>query len=168
MPENRTPHRAEEPRRRRRKVALFLTGTMLVGGGIAYAYWTASGSGTGSASTNDEVNAITVNQTSTVSNLRPGYSAQTLEGDFDNPNDEPVYISSVTAAVQSVVDGGGDTIDGCDSSDYTIGGTATVNAEIPTGTSQGSWSGLTIQFNNKNSNQDACRGAVVKLAYTAD
>ncbi len=41
-----------------------------------------------------------------------------------------------------------------------------VDAEVPAGTSQGSWSGATIKFNNKATNQDACKGATVNLAYT--
>ena len=41
-----------------------------------------------------------------------------------------------------------------------------VNAEVPAGTNQGSWSGATIRFNNKNVVQDACKGATVNLAYT--
>lgn len=146
---------------KKRTVALVTAGAVLVMGGIAFAYWTNTGSGTGSASTGSN-NSIAVHQTSTVTGLAPGLPAQTLSGDFDNPNDTPVYITAVTATVS-----GTDTA-GCDETNYTIAGSAPVNAEIQPGTAQGSWSGLTIEFNNKPAvNQDACKNAVVSIAYSA-
>lgn len=146
-------------------VAMFLVVAIA---GAAYAYWTAIGDGEGSAATGSVDEAVVVNQTSTISNLRPGGAAQTLSGDFDNPNDEPVYIASVTAALDSVVDGNGDPVAGCTTADYTLtGATMTVNAEIPTGDSQGAWTGATVEFNNTASNQDACQGANLVITYTA-
>lgn len=128
----------------------------------AFAYWTNAGSGTGSASTGT-TSSITVNQTSTVSGLAPGLAAQALSGNFDNPNSGPVYVASVTAVVSST-----DKV-GCGATDYTIAGTATVAASVAAGTAVGSWSGLTIQFNNKaGTNQDACKGAAVTITYTAN
>ena len=41
----------------------------------------------------------------------------------------------------------------------------TVNAEIAAGTGKGLFTGATIKFNNKATNQDACKGAPVNLAY---
>ena len=59
---------------------------------------------------------------------------------------------------------------GCDATDYTLANAAsTVGAEIPVGDDQGDWGDTdtpTIKFNNKVTNQDACKGAVVNLAYT--
>jgi galactokinase len=74
-----------------------------------------------------------------------------------------VYVTTVTATVT------GTDKAGCGPTDYTIGGTATVNAEVPAGTGVGSWSGLTIAFNNKPAvNQDVCKDAVVSIAYVAN
>ncbi len=78
-----------------------------------------------------------------------------------------MYVASVTASISSVTDANGDPID-CDSSDYTLAGAVmTVGVEIPSGNAQGAWSGATLAFNNKASDQDACKGAVVHLAYSA-
>jgi Tfp pilus assembly major pilin PilA len=130
-------------------------------GGAAYAFWTNTGSGTGTATTGSN-NPITVNQTSTITGLAPGAPAQTLSGTFDNGNNSNVHITAVTATVT------GTNTPGCDASDYTIGGSAPVNADIPPGTGVGTWSGLTIQFNNKPTvNQDACKNAVVSIQYSA-
>jgi hypothetical protein len=128
----------------------------------AIAYWTQSGSGTGSASTGSTA-GITVNQTSTISNLYPGGPAQTLSGNFDNPNDSAVQVHSVHVTVS------GTDKDGCDASDFSIGGSATVDGEVPKGTGKGSWSGLTIAMVDKPTvDQNACKSANVSLSYTSD
>jgi hypothetical protein len=134
---------------------------LLVGAGAAFAYWTNSGTGAGDADTGTNV-AIVVNQTSTVTGMAPGVAAQSLSGNFDNPNAGPVYVAAVTATVT------GTDMPGCGATDYTIAGTATVAAQVPAGTGVGSWSGLTIQFNNKAGvNQDVCKNANVVIAYAS-
>ena len=138
------------------------TVVLLVGAGAAFAYWTNSGTGTGDADTGTNA-AIVVNQTSTVAGMAPGVAAQALSGNFDNPNTGPVYVAAVTATVT-----GTDKL-GCGATDYTIAGTATVGAQVAAGTGVGSWSGLTIQFNNKAGvNQDVCKNAAVDIAYASN
>ncbi len=152
----------------KRKTAWIVTVALVLAvGGTAYAYWTASGSGTGTASTGT-TSALTVVQTSTVSGIHPGDSAQTLSGNFDNPNPGPIYVGTVTASIGSVTKAGGAPAGTCDASDYTLGSAVmTVDAEVPAGSGTGSWTGATIRFNNKPAiNQDACKGATVNLAYT--
>lgn len=134
----------------------------LLGVGVAFAYWTNSGTGTGDADTGTNV-AIVVNQTSTVTGMAPGVAAQALSGNFDNDNAGPVYVAGVTASVSSTDK------TGCTAADYTIAGTATVATQVAAGDGVGSWSGLTIQFNNKPGvNQDACKNAVVTIAYVSN
>lgn len=143
-----------------KKKILAATAALLVSGGAAFAYWSSVGSGTGAAGTGTNQSVI-VNQTNTVSGLAPGLAAQPLSGNFHNPNPGPVYVSAVTAVVT------GTDKTGCTASDYTIAGTAAVDAEVPAGSGVGAWSGLTIQFNNKAVNQDACKNAAVSISYTA-
>ena len=146
----------------KKTVAIAAAVLLIVGGGAAFAYWTNSGSGTGQATTGSN-QTIVVHQTSTVTGLAPGLPAQTLSGNFDNPNTSPVYVTSVTASIT------GTDKTGCDASDYTIAGSAPVAAEVPAGSAVGSWTGLTIAFNNKPAiNQDACKDAVVAIAYTTN
>jgi len=57
---------------------------------------------------------------------------------------------------------------GCSASDFVIGGTGTVAAEIPSGNGQGAWSGLTLSMTDTGANQDACKGATITIAYTAN
>jgi len=150
---------------RKRLVVIVTAVLLLTGGGIAFAYWSAGGAGTGSATTGTSV-AITANQTSTVTSMGPGDSAQTLSGDFTNTNSGPVYVTSVVASISSVTKAVGAPSGTCDATDYTLANaTMAVGAEVPAGTGVGSWSGATIKFNDKATNQDACKGATVNLAY---
>jgi len=150
----------------KRAVVLAVALVMLVGG-VAYAYWTVGGSGTGTASTGSTVD-VTVVQTSTVTGLAPGGAAQTLSGNFNNTNSGPVFIGTVTASISSVTKATGAPAGTCDATDYTLSNAAmTVNTQIPAGSGVGAWTGATIAFNNKAAvNQNACKGATVNLAYT--
>ena len=140
--------------------------TVLAGGGAAFAYWTAGGSGTGSGATAAGSSNVTVVQTSTVTAMQPGDTAQTLTGKFNNPNTGPAYVATVTASIASVVKDAGAVTGDCDATDYTLANAAmTVNAEVPAGSNVGNWTGATIKFNNKATNQNQCKGATVNLAY---
>ena len=144
-----------------RKTALVLGAVLLVSsGGAAYAFWTSTGAGTGTAQSGTTV-AVVVNQTSTVAGLAPGLPAQSLAGNFDNPNAGPVYVATVTATVT------GTDKAGCGPTDYTIAGTAPVGVQVANGSGVGAWTGLTIQFNNKGTNQDVCKNALVTIAYAS-
>lgn len=132
----------------------------------AYAYWTAGGSGTGSGAAGTTVGLVP-NQTTTLNPMYPGDSAQTISGNFDNSNDGPVFVSTVTASIASVTMAAGAPAGTCDASDFTLSSPVmNVNAEVPAGNGKGSFSGATIHFNNKPAaNQDACQNATVTLAY---
>ena len=98
--------------------------------------------------------------------MSPGDTAQTLSGTFTNTNSGPVYVTSVVASISSVTKAGGAPAGTCDATDYTLANaTMAVGAEVPAGTGVGSWSGATIKFNDKVTNQDACKGATVNRAY---
>jgi hypothetical protein len=145
-----------------------IAAVLVAGGGAAFAYWTAAGSGTGTGSTGTNA-ALTIVQTSTISNLRPGGAAQTLSGNFTNPNDSPTYVANVIATVGTVTKATGAPAGTCDATDYTItGGTMLVGTQVPSGTTQGAWTGATVAFNNKATSQDGCKGAAVTFNYTSN
>lgn len=149
-----------------RKTAVIAAATLLVVGiaGAAFAYWTAGGSGTGTAATGTST-PISAVQTSVVGNMRPGDAAQTLSGNFTNSTAGPVYVTSVTASIASVFQGGVVAV-GCDATDYTLASAVmTVGHEVAAGTGVDAWTGATVKFNNKVTNQDACKNATVNLAY---
>jgi hypothetical protein len=150
---------------KKKKIGLMVTALVLTGG-AAFAYWTAGGSGTGSAATGSSA-PLTAVQTSTVTAMGPGDSAQTLTGSFNNPNGGPAWVATVTASIASVTQAANAT-GTCDSTDYTLANPImTVGAEVASGNGKGTWSGASIKFNNKPTvNQDGCKGATVNLAYT--
>ncbi len=151
--------------KRKRTVLLALVAVLAISG-AAFAYWSAGGSGTGSGSTASGTSALTVNQTTVLTPMYPGDSAQTISGNFNNNNSGPVYVNTVTASIASVTKAAGAPAGTCDATDYTLANaTMTVNASVPAGSGQGSWTGATIKFNNKGTAQDACKGATVNLSY---
>lgn len=153
--------------RRGIKVAAVAGGLVLIGS-AAFAYWTQSGTGTGSASTGTTA-AITVNQTTTINGLAPGVAPLTLSGDFTNPNTATVHVATVAVTVTSVTKAAGAPAGPCTAADYEIlGSPMTVNADVVSGTHVGSWTGATIAFkNDPAASQDGCKGATVTLGYTS-
>lgn len=153
--------------RKRLSIALGLILTLALAGG-AFAYWTQTGSGSGSATTSTAT-SLTVHQTgAAITTLYPGGPAVTLSGNFDNPNVGPVHVSSVTAVVHTFSSQADAGKPACTQADFAIGGSATVNADIPAGNNQGSWTGLTIGLLNTTYNQDNCKNVSVTIDYTAN
>lgn len=150
-----------------------LTAGVLLGGGMAAAFWTTTGSGTGSGTVGTDA-GVTVAQNSSVTGLVPGGAAQAL--DFTVTN------SSATTDVQitSVVIGFGTFAAGCSAADFTIvqpskpsvgtpvsiagGGNAAFTSAAGAGPTAGT--GASIQMVNRAVNQDGCKLASVPLTYT--
>jgi hypothetical protein len=155
---------------RKKSLAAFLGATIAIAGvGVAYAYWTGGGSGTGSASTGTG-QEIVANQTSKISDMRPGDSPQSLSGNFDNFNAGPIFVNVVTVSIADVIKADGASDGPCSAADYTLlNPEMVVNAQIDAGEAVGSWGypekTATIQFNNTEDNQDGCKGARVVLSY---
>jgi hypothetical protein len=153
--------------RRRGRILAIAAVAVVALAGVAAAYWTQGGSGVGSAGTGNTV-GITVNQTSVIGGLFPGGPAQSLSGNFNNPNAGNVYVGTVTAIVQPGWTSQTDlTKPKCTAADFVIGGSAPVNAEIAPGNGVGAWSGLTIAMTDSATNQDNCKGLSVPVNYTA-
>jgi hypothetical protein len=152
----------------RARVGQILAVVVLLGiGGVAFAYWSQGGSGSGSA-TAGTASAITINQTGSPSGLYPGGPAAALAGTFTNTNASAVSISSVTAAVRAFTS---NTVDAtkpdCTQADFAIAGTSGANV-VPAGTGVGSWSGLTVRMLDNGLNQDNCKSVAITIDYTAN
>ena len=155
--------------RKTQKTTAVVGGTIaaVLVGGIAFAYWTASGSGTGSASTSAGTSNLTVEQTSVITDMYPGDEPQAIEGTVTNNADNSAYVTQVVVSIESVDKADGAAAGDCDASDYTLSdATMLVGVDVASGDVQ-AFSGATIQFNNKLTNQDPCKGATVNLAYAA-
>ncbi len=143
---------------------LALTGT----GGLAYAYWTQGGSGTGTAASDTTVDVV-VNQTGVLTAMYPGQGTQPLSGTFTNPNPGPIFVSSVTAVVRPFISQTVIAKPACTEADYAITGTSSING-IPAGdevVSGSTWSGLAVELVNRATNQDNCKNVVIDIDYIA-
>ena len=135
---------------------------------VAFAFWTGVGTGTGQAQTGTTGQALTVKQTGPPTGLVPGGPVATLSGNFDNPNNSPVFVGSVQAQISGLTPGPIQNPNerACSVNDYAlVNPTTVVNANIPSGNAQHFWSGITIRMLNT-PDQDNCKGATVTLDYT--
>jgi len=149
--------------KRNRKIVAGAAVVGLIAAGAAYAFWTAGGAGTGTAAAAADGAPLVIVQTSPITGLTPGGTAKPLSGNINNPNQFAVPVAGITAVVSGVVPATC-TVDNFAITGY---GDATPVAGIPSGTAQGSWSGLAIQLVNKvGVNQDICKGAAITVAYT--
>lgn len=144
---------------------------VVAGGGAAYAYWTTSGSGTGTGSTTAGVtNQLSFVQTP-ISAMYPGDSQQNLSVTVTNTSGENAYVTSVKAYITTDKTG-------CTGADFLLGGNAApstaATAVALTWTAQdlakstgNDVATSTIQFYDTGANQDACKSAAVTINYVA-
>jgi hypothetical protein len=137
--------------------------------GVAFGWWSTTGSGSDTAATTDGVVDVLTFDTSTINDMYPGDSSQNFSVTVTNTDAaESVYVDTVNVYV---------TTDqaGCDGSDFLIDGaeapstlaTAVELTWVDQELAAGEFDDATgsIQFNNKAENQDDCKDAVVTLNY---
>lgn len=150
--------------------------------GIAYAYWTTSGTGVGTATTGAG-QAVTVTQlAANPSGLAPGGAAQPIPFKITNPAANPLHIATVTITVSSVNytnaagAGTGSTAADhpagfpavtCSDTDFDITQPTAINQDLANGDTSFDPSGATIAMINKVTNQDDCKNTTVHLAFAA-
>lgn len=116
-----------------------------------------------SASSDDRLSVV---QTSTMVGLAPGVAPAPITGRLVNHSDESTHVFAVDVTITAVTPSG--PVGACGPSDYRLSGTRMrVGRTLgPGGTTP--FTGATIGFRNKTSNQDACKGATIHLLYTAN
>jgi len=153
------------PTKSRRSLVIGSVAALLLIGGVAFAYWTNSGSGTGSATTGTNT-AITIVQTSSSATLYPGGAPSTLSGTFNNPNTSPVYVNDLTATLASVSGSVG--TPACTIADYAlVTDTISVDGQVAVDDTT-AWSGIQVRMLNSSTNQDACKNATINLSYSSN
>jgi hypothetical protein len=117
-------------------------GILAVSGTAAFAYWTATGTGSGTASTAATSNNLTITQAAFAGTaLVPGGTAQTISGTIGNTNTFPAPVTSFTAVTNLTT-----------ASTVPAAGSSTFTGKI--------------QLTDEATNQDACKGATVTLSYS--
>jgi hypothetical protein len=145
---------------------------VLSGTGVAYAYWTTSGTGSGTAATSAGAANLTITQDTTLAAMFPGDSPQTFSATVLNNAANSATVASLGAYITT-------NKVGCDGTDFLINGSSTGSIGSPTSlgwtsteiaaAGQASTNGTdTVQFNDKvSTNQDICKAAVVTIHYVA-
>ncbi|WP_145726224.1 hypothetical protein [Nocardioides sp. J9] len=144
-----------------KKKAAVVGGTVavLVTGGVAFAYWTSTGTGTGSAEVGTSLD-WTVEIDAVSGTLAPGSGP--VEVDFHVTN-ESDGVQNLQGAVATVVD----TSDpGCTAADFAISNTSVTTGDVASsGTVDGTFE---LEMLNRAVNQDACKGATVNLQVSVN
>jgi hypothetical protein len=128
------------------------------------------GSGSGSADgggVGGPQNSLTIIQTSVNTGIVPGAPATPLAGTITNHGSTSMQIAAVTVAIDRVAKVPGAAEGVCDASDYLL-----QDAVMPVGVTlapgqAAAFSGASIAFSLKGTNQDACKSATLTLRYTS-
>lgn len=165
-----TKSSVQKRRRSRRRAALVLVPTVagVFIAGTAFAYWSTTGSGTGTSATGTS-QAVTVTQLGTVTGMAPGGADVPVNFRINNPQTTAQRIASVTVAVGTITKNSDNSpASGCTSADFAITQPTAINADIPgSGGTDFSPSGAAIHMINSSSNQDGCKDVKVNLTFTA-
>ena len=139
-------------------VAVSAAATLVVGGGVAFAYWTTSGSNTASADVATDVSASLTVTPSAITGLFPGGSAQDVTVVVANPSTTDVRYSNVAVQLVST-DKPGCTVD-----NFQLTPVAIAPQILNAGASSGPIVPATIAMLETGVNQDVCKNAAVTLS----
>jgi hypothetical protein len=153
-------------RNRRFTITAVITVLLLAaGGGTAFAFWTASGSGTGVASTGTSA-AFTVTSTApTGGPLTPGGTSETIAFTVTNPGTGSQKLSSIAASVATGTGAAWTAVAGCSALDYSVGTPTITYGEIAGGATLSGT--VTLTMIDRAASQDACKTASVPLYFAA-
>jgi hypothetical protein len=155
--------------KRRAVVAAATTSVVVLGVTAAYAYWTSSGTGSGTAAAGTSTTVTVLQTNATITGLSPGGTAVALSGAFDNSasGSTPVKVGPVTATSVTVDSGHSACVPGNMTTGNIVMGGSDPGAPhtLATGTPVDAWSGLTIRLAETGANQDPCKGATFTINY---
>ena len=151
---------------KKKSAALVTAGviTVAVVGG-AYAYWTTTGSGTGSATTGTSTDFVVTTDAATGNLLTPGGPTQTVAFHIQNTNSGAQYLTAVAVTVANPNGSAWTSVSGCSAADYSVGTPVFTPGQIASGSTLDGT--VTISMNNLGSNQDGCKNAAVPLYVSA-
>jgi hypothetical protein len=151
----------------------------LVGGGVAYGYWSTTGSGSGTANTSAGNSNLSVQQGAIPANLAPSVAPASVPGTITNNAPNSAYVDQLTVTITGVDAAHAAT---CTAADYglTTDGAALakssasqtivldVQQELASGGSV-SFPSFKIGFaNDASAAQNGCKGAVPQLSFSTN
>lgn len=138
----------------------------LASSGVAYAYWTTSGNGSGSAVTGTSSLFVVTTGAAGGGLLTPGGPSDTVGFQVQNTNSGIQHLTAVAVTVATATNGTWNSVTGCSSADYTVGVPTFTAGDLAPGASATGTVTITM-INNPASSQDGCKGATVPLYVAA-
>jgi len=155
----------------KKTVAVALSaGLVFGGGGVASAYFVSSGSGSGTATVGTVGGTdIAITSTGPTDSIYPGappvgFTVQAQNTGLGNEHVNDVTIAVAKDGSGNVLDAAGVPIAGCQASWFSVDTPLIVGTTLSPGASSSSVDS-TIALNETGTNQDGCKGAVVKLIF---
>jgi len=150
---------------RNKRIVITTAAMLAVGGGAAFAYWTATGTGNTTTSAGTSSN-FTFTSTVAGGALSPGGPTQTVTFLVTNPGSGVQKLSAVAATVADTNGAAWTAVADCSADDFTVGTPTFTVTEIPAnGTVTGT---VTLQMIDRpDVNQNGCKGATVPLHFVA-
>lgn len=158
---------AQRTSRLKRSIVIIVASVLGLGvAGVAFAYWTSTGTGDGTATTGAS-QAFTITPAAARGELAPGGPGQTVAFTVNNPATKAQYLTAVTVSIENVNGTPWVPPVGCDAADYdaAISTAAPVGNILAGATAVGGVA--TVTLTNTAANQDACQGQIVPLHFVA-
>ena len=148
-------------------------GLALGAAGAAFAYFSSTGAGTGTASDGTSA-GLDIAQTNTVSNIQPDGVTHEIDYTVTNNNPGTEAVHQVTVTVASISGAGsltgtdslGNPYDACMPSLFTVVQGSALDADLAhLGTASGT---ATVALKDDGNNQDNCQGATLNLSFSSN
>lgn len=149
---------------RKKRIIGTTVALVAIGGGAAFAYWTATGTGSATATAGDSAN-FTITSTVTGEALSPGGPEKTATFTITNPGTGVQKVQSIEVTVAGSDGTPWTAVAGCSAADFLVDNLDFTPTELAAG---GSVTGtVTLQMVNRDTNQDGCKNAAVPLYFSA-
>lgn len=160
---------------KKQKLAAAVLGAGVIavaGGGIAYAFWTTSGSGSATAAAGTDT-AVTLTGT-TSGAVTPGGATGTVTFTVNNSASGPEYVTQIhLVSVQAFSDPArttaipvGTAAADCDTSQFSMANVP-VGVDVPTGSTQLTQQGTLVMADDPQNDQEGCKGAYLTLTLSS-
>lgn len=151
---------------RRTVIAGATAGAVLLTGGVAFAFWSSSGTSVGAAEVAAQATNLTVTQAGSVTGLFPGGTPQDISVTVDNTSGTDILLTDVTVSLTDVVESAAAT-GACSPLDFALLDAAHTPEVLDASTGTTTFVAATIRLKETGVNQDDCKDADLVLSLVA-
>jgi hypothetical protein len=113
-------------------------------------------------------NSLTIIQTSVMEGLVPGIEPVAITGTVTNNGTDSTDIAAIDVEIAGIITDPDAAPGSCDPGDYVLLNPRMLVGRTLSPGGSTEFAGASIGFNNKSTNQDTCKSAIVRLLYTAN